>query len=287
VTVLDRHAELSSDGSSVQFGVVDAVRRHWRLVVLVVGVALVLGLGYGLSYQPVFVAQTRLNVGRLDVSTQAIPGYATGIQSLAVSYARTVSADEVVRPVARRLGLSVRVVAGNVDASPVPLSPLIVVDATSSSGRGAVRLANAISDELVRYLAKVNLSNPDADRVLGEYKVAAGVLNDRQAVQKSAADRYGVSATVANRRRLSRATTRVQEQDLRVQALKSAYLQSQQGLDSASLVQVLNRAKVADSDRLSHLQAVLFAAFVIGLLLGLALAVSRSRSAVRRALLQQ
>jgi capsular polysaccharide biosynthesis protein len=276
-----------SDGSSVQFGVVDAVRRDWRLVALVVGLALAVGVALSVVYKPSFTAQTRLNVGRLDVSTQSIPGYAAGIQSLTVSYARTLSADEVVRPVAKRLGLSVVQVASHLNGSPVPLSPLIVVEASSGSAGGAVRLANEASDQLVRYLSTVNLVNPDADRLLADFKAASRVLNDRTDVQKAAGTRYRASRSAADRRALSRARASVQEQNLRVQALQGAYLNSQRGLDSASLVQVLNRARLADSDRSSHVQAVLFASLVIGLLLGLALALARSRSAVRRALLQQ
>jgi len=268
-------------------GVADAVRRHWPLVTAPVVVLLIAAVILGSTYKPTYTAQARLNVGRLDVSTQSIPGYAVGIQSLAVAYSRALTADAVVRPVAKKLHLRPRQVAGRLNGSPVPQAPLIIVSATGHSQKGAVDLANEASDQLVTYLSNVNVANPDADRLLGEYKTAVARLTDLQNVRSRAKRTYDGSATTTNRKKLSKATADEQEQSLQTQALKSSYLSSQQGASQATLVQLLNPAKGASSNKRSRIEALLFGALVVGLLIGIALAVSRSRTLLRRALLRR
>ena len=82
-----------------------AVRRHWPFVLAPTVIALVVAAAVGISYQPIYTAQATMNVGRLNVSANAIPGYAVAIQNLAVSYGRLITADGVVTPVAAKLHL--------------------------------------------------------------------------------------------------------------------------------------------------------------------------------------
>jgi capsular polysaccharide biosynthesis protein len=268
-------------------GMVEAMRRHWRFVLAPIIVLLAVAAIIGASYKATYTAGVRLNVGRLDVATQSIPGYSAGIQSLAVAYARVVTAEGVVDPVATKLHRPRGQVAGHLQASPVPLAPLIILTATAKTARGAVDLANTAADQLVAYLAQVNRVNPDAQRVLSQYTTETAQLNALRDRLQSAKGSYAGAKTVANRRAVLTLGTQVQAMSLRVSALQSAYLSSQAGQNSTSLVQVLNRAHSASSNKRSRLEALLLGGFVVGLLVGIAFAVSRSRSAVRRVLSPQ
>jgi hypothetical protein len=266
-------------------GTAQAVRRHWPLVVAPVVIMVAAAAAFGLSYRPTYTAEARLNVGRLDVTTQSIPGYANGIQSLAVAFARAVTADAVVRPVATKLRLTPQQVSDRLDASPVPQSPLIIVDAKGPTEGKAVDLANAASDQLVAYLTTVDAVNPGAARLLSLYKAHARRLNDLKLARPAAQRAFRSHPTAANRRALSASLAEVQQQALLVSGLKTGYLNLQQGANSASLVQVLNPAQDASSNKRTRLAALLFGALVIGLLVGVTLAVARSRAALRRTLL--
>src|SRR5947209_7690170 len=134
-----------------------AARRHWALTWLAVLIMLAAAAAAGLSYKPTYSAQARLNIGRLDVSTQAIPGYAQAIQTLAVAYARLVTSNGVVVPVADQLHISPTEARSRLDGSAIPQSPVIIVNATASNPAAAILLANAASNQLVAYLASLNL----------------------------------------------------------------------------------------------------------------------------------
>jgi capsular polysaccharide biosynthesis protein len=266
-------------------GVVDAVRRQWPVVLAPIVVLLIAAALIGSAQKPTYTAQARLNIGRLDVATQSIPGFAVGVQSLAIAYSRVVTSDGVVIPVAQKLGLTPGQVRSNVQGSPVALAPLIIVEAKAKTARGAVELVNAVSAELVTYLAKVNLENPDADRLLNEYKDQAQIVDSSSAHRRRLQQVFNDNPTPHNRDQLATATATLLQRQLRMEALRTSYLQSQAGANSASLVQLINPAKHARSDKRTHLEALLLGAFIAGLLIGVSLAVYRSNQALHRALL--
>lgn len=287
MTLADKHRERTEETSYPVMpgvGVVDAVRRHlaWALVPVVV--LLVAAAALGAAQKPTYTATARLNIGRLDVSTQSIPGFALGVQSLAVAYARVVTADGVVLPVAEKLHLTPGQVRANISGSPVPQAPLILVEAKARTARGAVNLVNAVGDQLVTYLANVNLKNPDAERLLKAYKRQALTVNRAVASRERAQNAFDARGTAQNRDELDRRTAALQQDRLQLQALKGGYLQSQAGSNAASLVQLINPARHASSDRRSHLEALLFGALIAGLLIGISLAVYRGNQALHRAL---
>ena len=69
----------------------DAVRRYWWLLgaLGVIGAALAYVVARE-ERKPIYTAEARLAVGRIDVSTQSIPGFATASQLLADSYSRAI-----------------------------------------------------------------------------------------------------------------------------------------------------------------------------------------------------
>ena len=83
-----------------QFGVLEAMRWHWRLallpVVLLIGAAIVVGM----LRTPVYTATANLTVDFGAESPSSLPGSVTAAQALADSYSRAVQATPVVRGVA-------------------------------------------------------------------------------------------------------------------------------------------------------------------------------------------
>jgi hypothetical protein len=272
-------------------GIFAAARRHWPFVIVPTIVAFALAAAIGYSIKPVYTAQATMNVGRLDVNTQSIPGYALAIQNLAAAYARLVTADGVVGPVAAKLHRSIGQVRGEVNGSPVALAPLLVVTATGSTQQGTVNLANDVAGSLATYVANLNLGGTDAQHLnlggsdaqtlLTQYKPAVNRLNElfgQLSVLQTKPN------TPANNREKLALQTAVQGQSLQVDALKTAYLTSQQGLGSASIVQVLNKSQFASSNHHTRIEELGFAGLVLGLLVGLGLARWRY-GAVRRRIL--
>lgn len=235
-------------------------------IVLLVAAAVLLSV----VREPVYTAESRLSVGSIDVATQAIPGVVAGTQALASSYSRLVDAEEVLVPVAEALGEPVEDLRERVTGSPIPESPLFLIEARSDTEEGAVELANLTSESLGTYVSGVNRSNEDTPRLLQEYRGAVAQSEKAQAELNRANDR-GTPAEV------QAATTNVRTFELRVEVLGDLYRQSLQGEASANRLQIVNRAVRAESDASSFRQRIVFLAGLAGLVFGLILAGSAAR----------
>ncbi len=214
---------------------------------------------------PVYTAETRLSVGSIDVATQAIPGIVAGTQALASSYSRLVDAEEVLTPVSETVGIPAADLRDRVSGSPIPESPLFLIEATGDSEESAVELANLTSESLGAYVSGVNRVNDDTPRLLSEYRGAVAQAEKAQAALNRANDR-GTPAEV------QAATTNVRTFELRIEVLGDLYRQSLQGEASANQVQIINRAVTAESDAASYRQRIIFLAGLAGLVVGLILA---------------
>ena len=111
-----------------------------------------------MARQPTYSSSSRVNVGRIDVSSQAIPGFVASIQALASTYSRAVNAQAVLQPVATKLHTTPGALGGRVSASPIPNSPLFAVTATGKSPNDAIELANLVTASLASYVSRLNNS---------------------------------------------------------------------------------------------------------------------------------
>jgi hypothetical protein len=191
------------------------------------------------------------------------------IQNLAIAYGRLINADGVVAPVAAKMHLRMGQVRGRLSAAPIPLAPLITVTAIGPTARDAITLANDASTSLSNYVANLNLGVGTAQRLQSQYQPAAAQLNKLHTQLTALLAKPSTPAIQRQRLALQDA---VQQQALQVDALKNAYLQSQTSRGSASIVQTLNSAQTASSNKNSHLEAYLIGGLVIGLLIGMSLA---------------
>jgi hypothetical protein len=248
------------------------VKRHKLLTVAPAIGLLVLALAAGLLRSPTYTAEARLNVGRVDVQTESIPGFVDSVQSLAASYSRFIDAEGVVNPVASEIGRTPADVSGSISASPIPESPLIRLEATGDSEAGAVKLADATANSLIAYVQVLNRTNEDADRLLTDFREASLELGKARAEQRVIERDYEQSPTPANANALDEAQAEVAQLRLRADTLGRQYQESVQGLGSANVLSVVNPATVSSDDRMSVLQRLAFVALVGGLLAGAALA---------------
>lgn len=283
--------EWAPNGAPERLGLVPAVtvgsaaRSHPWLVAFFVVVLAAAGIAAGHERSPTYHAQTRLAVGRLDGAAPAsLSGFAVATQAMAEKYSREVRGDAVVAAVARELDASRAAVRSSIAAAPIPQTPVFRIIGTGASPERAIELANAFSDSLAAHAARESTATPQSARLLRAYRRASARLEANRAEVEGLRRRYLDDRTHARRANLGEARARAAAAELRVRGLAADYEASRHPQGSAALVQVLEHATAAGSDRDRMMQVLGFAGAVAGLLIGLALALWRSRRAARRSL---
>src|SRR4051794_9927341 len=164
-----------------------SARSHWRLVATIAVLGLALGLVVGLLRPPTYSAQAKLVVGKsIQLNNlAATPGLALASQQLASDYSRLVSTHAVLDETARRLGRTPGDLGGRVSASPIPQSPVIILEAHAAHADDALALANAGAGALVRAVNRLNQKQlQSAQLLLDQYRQADdALLRDRQTLQ--------------------------------------------------------------------------------------------------------
>jgi capsular polysaccharide biosynthesis protein len=262
-----------------------AARRHWFLVAFVTLLFTAAGVGVAVVRQPVYTAETRLVVGRIDVTAPgALGSFTVATQAIASQYSRSIDAEGITRRVAPRARMSPSAVASHVSATPIPESPVIKVFATGSSAAAAVRLANLASSALVTFTTQLNRSNPDTSRLLAQFTAASRDVVAEQSELQRLRRSYVTRPTRAKKAEMQATEVRLRVARLQSDTLRQAYDASTQSQAATSLVQVLERASSATSDRFKYLQFLGFIGLVAGLAVGLALATLRANRVLRRQL---
>lgn len=260
-----------------------ALRHRWLTIVPVVALT-VLGAVIGLVRNPEYTASAQLNVGGPAVPSELISITSEGRAQLASTYSRFIDARDVVEPVASRLGLDSTEVAERLSASPIPESPIFRVEGESTSETGAVALINAATASLIDFIRRSNAQDGQGELVLRRFrqaveKTSQAVTNRDQADARL--ERNPSSRDAA--RSLIRATAALEAARLRQATLLELYRQNQAGLVGGRVVQVLDPATDASSDRFFVLQVLLFVGLAGGLVIGVGLAHLRERALRRRA----
>lgn len=257
----------------VRRSLAEAVRARPLLTAGAAVLVLAAAIIAGLMRTPVYTASTRMSVARIDTTSSTEAGFQDGVANVANAYARLVSARGVVAEVARTLSVPEEAVDGRVTAVAVPDSPMFDVTATASDAEDARVTANAAANALRTYVARITATNPDADRLFQDYQVASRQLAGARAALASARRRAAARrATPQDADRAIRAQARVDAAQLRAQAVGDLYRQSLSGSASANVIQILNPAGSAASDRKRTLVRYAAVGLIAGCLLGLALA---------------
>ncbi len=259
-----------------------SARNHWQLIVVCTMLGVLFGAAFGVVRKPTYTAQARLVVGKTaQLSNLAsIPGLDAAGQSLAASYSRLVTTDAVLNDAAKRLGGSLD---GSLSASPIPLSPVVLVEASAKTSDGAVALAKAGSAALVDAVETLNQQQSkatddvlkqyqDADRVLIAAQINVNSLRQQLTTQTAAG---APAATLDDlQTKVNIAQTEVDAAQLKKDSLAATYsgVFSPTALNSQILQRVGTAAATGDN-RKSTLEIGVLFGLVAGGLLGLGLAV--------------
>jgi uncharacterized protein involved in exopolysaccharide biosynthesis len=243
------------DNPGPSFG--GAVRGHWRLIVAIIATFAVLAIAYGMVRTPNYTAETRLAVGGLNATTPAsLTGFSAASASLAQTYSRSIQGDTVVGDVAHELKTSPEQVRPQLSASPIPETPVFVVNATTTSKETAINTSKLASEALVRQANRASDSAPA--RLLDQYR--------RAEAQRERAERQ-LAAAVAGGGSVAQARGDLVGAKARADALRKRYSASLEG--GTVPLEIIQQPDAATSDRLSKLQLLLFAAIVGGFIIGL------------------
>jgi uncharacterized protein involved in exopolysaccharide biosynthesis len=257
----------------VQPTVLESLRRYWWLVCLIGLIGAGLGIAYAqLQRDPVYTADAELSVGRVDVATQAIPGFVAASRTLADTYSRAISAKAVVAQISHKTGLPKSEVIDRVTAAPIPNTATMQVIAEAPSSGRAVAIANVASRTLVDYAQKTNRFNPQTHSLLNRYQRAADEFSTAK-VAHAAALKNGTVAEQGDTQ------AQLLQAKLKMRAAASLYGSSQAGQASPNTLLLLAPAGTADSDESSTTQRAGFAGAVGGIIVGglLALLLARRR----------
>jgi capsular polysaccharide biosynthesis protein len=259
-----------------------SARNHWQLIVVFTMLGVLLGAAFGFLRTPTYTAESRLVVGKTaQLSNLAsIPGLDAAGQSLAASYSRLVGTDAVLNDTAKRLGGSID---GSLSASPIPLSPVVLVEASAKSREQAVALAKAGSAALIDAVNTLNeQQGKAADDLLKQYQDADRVLIAAQINVNSLRQQYaaqlngGAAAATLDdlQTKVNVAQTEVDAAQVKKDALAATYngVFSPTALNS-QILQRVGTAAATGNNRKSTLEMGVLVGLVLGGLLGLGLAV--------------
>jgi capsular polysaccharide biosynthesis protein len=245
-----------------------AVRNPVLVIVPVIAMVLA-GLAVGLLRTPVYTAEARINVGRVDVPAYTLQGVTIGNTTLAASYARALAAPAVLERAARATDISIGEASSRLSASQVPKSTLIRVEAEGDSSEDAQRLANAASVALIRYVTKVNVRQQENVQVRRFRRAQREVEDARTRLLR-------ISRKRPNSRAAEDARLDFRTAQLNARSVGTRVLQATVAPSPENLLQLIVPAATADSDKSSVLGEALLIGLVAGLVLGFALALLRA-----------
>jgi capsular polysaccharide biosynthesis protein len=257
-------------------GPLEAFVRHPILTLLPLVLLAAVALVIGLQRDPVYTAKARVNVGRADVAPFVLQSVVGGNATLAASYARVISTEKVIRGAARRGGVTPQEAADGLDASPIPGSTLIQVEATGQSTAQAVSLANGGARSLISYVTSVTASR-EKRAAFKRYRRAQAEV-ERVQLRLVKLRKGGVSPA------LSRALVDLEAAKLRASNLANQYRGTAGDPTGGSPLRLIAPAATASSDRASTLERLILIGVAAGLVLGLGLALLVTNRARLRAL---
>ncbi|HET9059732.1 MAG TPA: hypothetical protein VFN61_07410 [Acidimicrobiales bacterium] len=273
---------------------------HPVLVAVLAVLGLVIGFGIGYEHAPSYSAQAQLMVGKTStLATDQIPGLAAGVQSLASDYARLATTSTVVRGTEKALG--VKKLPGSLNATPVPQSSIIDVNASAPTKAQALALANAGAATLVKVISAstadtvaqlkplVDSYNQQEGQYLALTAEANMVQHQLDVLYARVGNHSPTPAQAAQEVQLNNKIVALQSQASAAQLQANAYdTQYNSALPPLTtqeeLVQQTGSAQSNGSDRKAWIEAAGLLGIVGGIIVGLAAAsLVDSREARRRA----
>ncbi len=264
---------------------------HPFLVLLTCGVVTATSVNLASGQQVLYTAQASLVVGRIDVPGNAVPGYAQATNTLAGTYSRFVGSDTHLEEMAFLTGVEPAELQrlGDIEASNIEQSAIILVRAHSVDEQNALQLADIASAALVRVVTGVNNPSIDGDALFAEHSEAALSLATSQAdvdeLQRDLSFFLGADpvndvpglptaaqSAIETENELLNARADFNQQQLRVATLATLYLESQRPRADGELIRTLTGAKSVGDNSSANVRLGTIVGVVGGLALGVGLA---------------
>lgn len=252
-------------------GLGTALRRYPVLALLPVVILVAAGITLGLRRHPTYTASTVINVGAPDINSQATPGYVEAEQTLASAYSREVTSQFVYTPVARDLHISEAEAASRLSSSAVPSSPTFTINATGTQAQSAITLAATATKELNHYINVLDQGEDSSTQLLNRFRDAELQADRLSAVSGRLQGQNSVSPGSVSQTRLQHAKLNSQIAQLQASALAAQYSNGST-MSRGAIIQVLNPATSASSDRRSITERYGIIGAAAGVVLGAALA---------------
>ena len=270
---------LAGAGGSSYVSLGHTAAHHVRLIAITTVLGLVCGIAAALVYPPAYTAEARIVVGTNATlaNVQASAGLPAAEDSFAAEYARLVTSATVTSDVARRLHEGH--IGGSLSASPIPQSPIIMVDATAPRSAAAVRLAQAGAVSLLAAVNKLNDGTAATVKgLLAQYVQAETALGAEQARVRSLQTKLDATpssspAVGTLRSEFAAAQGAAYADQLEATALSNQYQNQYSPYQQAEeTVKISGPAIATGSDRKKALEIGLLAGLVGGAVVGLAVA---------------
>lgn len=256
------------------------IRRHLALVSFPTLVLLAAGIAVGAVRSPTYTAQASLIIGGSDPASPNFGGNIVAAGALATAYSRAIVATPVVESVSSKLKVSHATVTGALSSAPVPDSPVFNVYANAPSASLAIGLANAANTSVRAYVNALNSAGGSTRKLLASYEAASvKVSHDNSALAVA-------GRNPGNIRAISAARATRDRDELILNTLGMAYSAALQANPPTTGVWVLTTASGSTNDRKSTIELLGFVGFVVGVLLGVVLAMLAGAREVRRVALR-
>jgi ribosomal protein S8E len=248
-----------------------ALKKYPLIALLPVVVFVAAGITLGLRKPPTYTATTQLNVGAADINSQATPGYVQAEQTLAQAYSREVTSQYVYNPASQSLGVSPATVAGRLSSSAVPNSPTFTINATGPTQASAVHLAAVATQALQHKINQLDQGENGSTYLLNEFRAAQAHADQLSAHSGSLQARKSSGTGNISPKTLQSAKVAAQVAQVQAQALATQYTGANT-LSKGAIIDVLNPATSATSNRMSITERYALVGAAAGLVMGCALA---------------
>jgi capsular polysaccharide biosynthesis protein len=286
-------ADPFAPGPHAQSLIVSAIGRYKWLVLLLAVLLAGAGVAVGVGRKPIWTATATLQVGaNINPSSPGFSGFVQSETSLATTFSRAITANEVLARIQARTSLSPAQIARRLTATPVPNAAALEVIATGATPAAAIRLANVGAKSLVASEAPNNFPT-SAARLYNAYRAQSTVvarararlqaIESRNAVQgQTARTVSGQTTTNHSSPALIQAQAAVGAAQARGNALSAAYtLAVESDANSGAVLTPLADAVTATSDRKQKIELFGFVGLAAGLLIGASIAILREQGRTR------
>jgi hypothetical protein len=260
-----------------------AILSRWPVVILCALLLAGAGVALGLRRHPTYSASAQINIGRLDVTAQSMPGFAQASQNLTVAYSRLVTIDPVVEPAAKRLDLTPRELRARLSSRSIDKSSIFYVLATGPSSGAAQDAANVTAGAVIKFLERNQDTSHERTLLLREYRrIGARLVKLQRDLAKAGAALNQGGESAAEKATFARLTVDRDEAKLEARGIAATYQQKDFGTAATSGLQIVRPAASASSDRVRYSVLLGGAGLIGGAVIGAGLALLMHRRRRRR-----